>query len=221
MEITNKILDEHINKLINIVNSIEENKLTVLVGANGTGKSLVRKQLNLRLMKDHDSNRSMIRHASQQLRTELRSDLGALACIGMDSPTDPTSIASYDCVKMVIDYDMSKKYYIVLDEAEIGMSEDSVRGLINYLDKNMDNLLKNTLGVLIITHSSSIAEHFVKKYKCAFYNLGYNYVGTDIDEWLMRFIEPTDFDWLHDWSLALYRRVNERSESLKRRDDCN
>lgn len=216
MEITTKILDEHIEKLINIVNSIEEHKLTVIVGCNGTGKSLVRKQLNLRLMKDHDSNRSMIRHASQQLRTELRSDLGALACVGMDSPTEPTSIASYDCVKMVIDYDMSKKYFIVLDEAEIGMSKESVLGLIDYLDENMDKLLENTLGVLIITHSSIIAEYFVKKYKCSFYNLGYNSVGTDIDEWLNRDIKSTDFNWLHEWSLALFKRVNERSESAKR-----
>lgn len=138
MEVSNEILDEHIDKLLDVINSIKENRLTVIVGANGTGKSLIRKQLNIRLIKDYDEHRNMVRHISQQLRTELRSDMGALACIGMDSPTDPTSISSYDLINSVMNYDMeSKKYYIVLDEAEIGMSEESILGLLNYLDSKV------------------------------------------------------------------------------------
>lgn len=138
MEVSNEILDEHIDKLLDVINSVKENRLTVVVGVNGTGKSLIRKQLNIRLIKDYDEHRNMVRHISQQLRTELRSDMGALACIGMDSPTDPTSISSYDLINSVMNYDMeSKKYYIVLDEAEIGMSEESILGLLNYLDSKV------------------------------------------------------------------------------------
>lgn len=32
MEITEKILDEHIDKIINVVKNIKENKITVIVG---------------------------------------------------------------------------------------------------------------------------------------------------------------------------------------------
>lgn len=50
MEISNEILDEHIDKLLDVIHSIKENRITVVVGANGTGKSLIRKQLNVRLI---------------------------------------------------------------------------------------------------------------------------------------------------------------------------
>ena len=39
MEVSNEILDEHIDKLLDVINSIKENRLTVVVGANGTGKT--------------------------------------------------------------------------------------------------------------------------------------------------------------------------------------
>lgn len=217
MEVSNEILDEHIDKLLDVINSIKENRITVIVGANGTGKSLIRKQLNVRLIKNYDENRNMVRHISQQLRTELRSDMGALACIGMDSPTDPTSISSYDLINSVMNYDMeSKKYYIVLDEAEIGMSEESILGLLNYLDSKVPSWLNNTLGVMIITHSGVIAEHFVKNYDCDFYSIGYNSVSQDFDAWKNRVIKPTDFEWLSEWSNRLFHRVNERSKSIKK-----
>lgn len=217
MKISNKVLDEHIDKLVDVINSIKENRITVIVGANGTGKSLIRKQLNVRLIKDYNEHRNMVRHISQQLRTELRSDMGALACIGMDSPTDPTSISSYDLINSVMNYDMeSKKYYIVLDEAEIGMSEESIFGLVQYLDSKILSWLQNTLGIMIITHSRVIAEHIVNSYDCDFYNIGYNSVSQDFDAWKNRVVKPTDFEWLAEWSTCLFHRVNERSKSIKK-----
>lgn len=215
MEINDTILDEHIDKIVSIVKSINTGRITVLVGANGTGKSLIRKQINVRLMKEIGSNTGVVRHVSQQLRTELRSDMGALACIAMDSETDPTSVASFNLLETVMNYDFnSKKYYIVLDEVEIGMSEESIFGLLGYLDKNILSWLENTLGIMIITHSRIIAKHFVRNYDCDFYNIGYNSVDRDFNNWLYRAVKPVDFEWLKDWSNSLYKRVNERSRPL-------
>lgn len=216
MEINNDILDDHIDKILDVIESIKEGRLTVLVGKNGTGKSLIRKQLNVKLMKKYNSRRNMVRHVSQQLRTELRSDMGALACIGMDSPTEPTSMASYDCLQQIINYNMDeKKYYIVLDEVEIGMSEESIRGMLLYLDTQIPSWLEKTLGILVITHSCTMTEHLVKNYDCDFFNLDYNSVSQDFEAWKNREIIPTDFNWLSEWSSALFSRVNERSEQYR------
>lgn len=221
MEITEKILDEHIDKIINVVKNIKENKITVIVGQNGTGKSLIRKQMDVRLRRHYQTDRHMIRQVSQQLRTELRSDMGALACIAMDDPDSPTSMASYICTQKILDYDKDKKYYIVLDEAEIGMSEESICGFCNYLDTQIPDLLEYTLGIMIITHSSIIAEHFITKYDCDFYNIGYNSVDTDFNRWRNRTIKPTNFEWLEQWSDALFRRVQKRSRIIKDKNKTN
>ena len=109
-EITEEILDDHICCILDIIDEVKEGKLTVLVGANGTGKSLIRKQVNVKLVKKYNADRNMIRHVSQQMRTELRSDMGALACIAMDSPTEPTSMASFDCIKKTMNYENWKIY---------------------------------------------------------------------------------------------------------------
>ena len=216
-EITEEILDSHIEKLLDIIEGIKEKRITLLVGANGTGKSLIRKQLNVRFIKQYNANRNMVRHVSQQMRTELRSDMGALACIAMDSPEDPTSMCSFDMINKVTNYDMKEKdYYIVLDEAEIGMSEESVLGLCEHLKGVLPEWLENSLGILIITHSSLLAEYIHSNFDCDFYNIGYNSYSQDFDAWKTREIKPTDFNWLKDWSLALFRRVNDRSKALKK-----
>lgn len=216
-EITEEILDSHIEKLLDIIDGIKEKRITLLVGANGTGKSLIRKQLNVRFIKQYNANRNMVRHVSQQMRTELRSDMGALACIAMDNPEDPTSMCSFDMINKVTNYDMKEKdYYIVLDEAEIGMSEESVLGLCEYLKGVLPEWLENSLGILIITHSSLLAEYIHDNFDCDFYNIGYNSYSQDFDAWKAREIKPTDFNWLSDWSLALFRRVNDRSKKLKK-----
>lgn len=216
-EITEEILDSHIEKLLDIIENIKEKRITLLVGANGTGKSLIRKQLNVRFIKQYNANRNMVRHVSQQMRTELRSDMGALACIAMDNPEDPTSMCSFDMIGKVTNYDMKEKdYYIVLDEAEIGMSEESVLGLCEHLKGVLPEWLENSLGILIITHSSLLAEYIHSNFDCDFYNIGYNSYSQDFDAWKTREIKPTDFNWLKDWSLALFRRVNDRSKKLKK-----
>lgn len=60
MEITEKFLDGHIDKIINVVKNIKENKITVIVGQNGTGKSLIRKQMDIRLRRHYQTDRHMI-----------------------------------------------------------------------------------------------------------------------------------------------------------------
>lgn len=216
-DITEEVLDNHIDNIIDIVKSIKKNKVTVLVGANGTGKSLIRKQMAVRFMKEFEDNKTHCRTISMQLRTELRSDWGALACMGHDNPDEPTSLSSFDLLKSVMNYDMEKSndYFIILDEVEIGMAKESVLGIAKYLNEKIPEWLKNSLGVLIITHSDILAKEIYDNQDCDFINLGYNTVNYDINAWINREIVPTDFSFLSEWSSALFHRVNDRSRSVK------
>lgn len=48
LEITEELLDKHIDNILDIIDEIQEGKITVLIGNNGVGKSLIRKQLNFK-----------------------------------------------------------------------------------------------------------------------------------------------------------------------------
>lgn len=215
-EITEAVLDNHIDNIIDIIGNIKKNKVTIIVGDNGTGKSLIRKQMAVRLMKEYGDNKTHCRTVSMQLRTELRSDWGALACMGHDEPEFPTSLSSFNLLQSVMNYDMKEKndYFIILDEIEIGMAKESVLGMANYLNSKIPEWLDNTLGIIIITHSNIIAREIYNNQDCDFINIGYNSVDYDINKWINRNIVPTDFDFLSEWSSRLFHRVNERSKKI-------
>lgn len=216
-EITDEILNDHIDKIIDIVNKIKTNRVTILVGDNGVGKSLIRKQLGVRFYKEYKQKRSIVRQISMQQRTESRADLGAMSSCMHDWPTSPTSLCTYDMIKQALggEFSLEKPYYLVLDEMEIGMSKESVAGIIDYVVKKIPYWVTNTLGVLIITHSDFVVSELTKKVDCDFINLSYNKIDYNVDNWLERDIIPTDFEWLDTWSNKLYKTVNDRSKSLK------
>lgn len=56
-DISKKNLNKHIDRLIDILDEIEIGKITILTGGNATGKSVIRKLLNLKLMKKTGSSR--------------------------------------------------------------------------------------------------------------------------------------------------------------------
>lgn len=215
MVITDEILNSHIDKLKSIIYGINYNKVTILVGKNGTGKSLIRKQLGLRLQKEFGDSHSHLRQVSMQLRTETYSSLGALSTIAHDDPADPTSLCSYNLLTTTMNYDMESKkdYYIVLDELEVGMSTETILGVVQELKTLIPKWLENCLGILVITHSEVFAEELYNIFDCDFINLGYNEVDYDFEKWLNRELIPTDMKFLEEWSTALYHEINKHTKS--------
>lgn len=221
MIITDKVIENHINTIIDLVKEIETNKVTVLVGQNGTGKSLIRKQMGVRFYKEYGDNKSHTRTVSMQARTESRPEFDALCTCMHDMPDEPTSLASYSLVESVMNYDMKNinDYFLIFDELEVGMSEESILGMVEYLNKNILSWLENSLGILIITHSKVLASGIMKSFDANFINLGYNTVSYDFNEWLNRKLEPADFNFLHEWSSKLYHAVSARSKSIKNNNE--
>lgn len=217
-EITSEILNAHVDKLCDIISDIQTQRLTVLVGNNGTGKSLIRKQLNIRFIKETGKHRNIVRQISMQARTESRPDLGALSSAMHDSPDDPTSMATWRMINQTIgkhEFTLDEPYYLIFDEMEIGMSKESILGILQFVKEKMPYWLENTLGVMIITHSKLVAKALYDTFDADFFDIRYNEVNKDFDKWLNREIVPTDFEWLKDWSTKLFRTVNDRSHPVK------
>ena len=197
-------LTKHVKQLIEIKDSIKPNECTILTGFNGSGKSLIRKQIIFAIKKQYPDAKT--EHVSMQLRTESNVSLGALCSAMHDLPWIPTSCSTYDLIKGLINNKLNnnkKQSYIVIDEPEIGMSTESQLAIAQYLKTNMPALLNCTYGVLIITHSETIVKELMDI--ATFKNINEEHKDISPEEWLNREIKPTDFEYLNEWSLALFR----------------
>lgn len=216
--ITDTMIQEHVNKLRDLVYQIQTGKLTILVGSNGTGKSFVRKQLNIRFAKEFGLSRKMVRELSMQLRTESRPEFSALSSALHDSPTAPTSLETYRLFANTmgnIKFTKETPYYLVLDEMEIGMCQESILGLLEILGQKIPQWLEHTLGIMVITHSELVADTLYNQFDADFIDLGYNTLNRDFSKWQTRPREPMDFEWLETWSDALYDEIQNRSRPFR------
>ena len=211
-DISKEHLNAHIDHLLNIMNDIEPNKVTVLTGGNALGKSLIRKQLLFTL--DRKLNDLGIKHdikhitasTSMQLRTEQRPEWGALSSALHDLPWNSTSDHTIRCIKDLLRINTDKRFYII-DELEIGMSREVQLGMAKYINDNLDKILENSWGVLIITHS----ENVVKNIK---HDKFINIEGLTEEEWLNRKIEPVEPDVLQKWASELFDAVRDREKPV-------
>ena len=198
---------EHINRLLDVIDKIEVGKLTILTGSNGSGKSLIRKQLCFKLANKvpNGDYRTITADVSMQRRTESNSSLGAMGSFMHDDPWNPTSLSTFQFMETLFNTfnkNEGKKRYLIIDEPEIGMSKESQLGFINWFKAQLPSLLENTLGIMVITHSELIVEHL--KEMAIFLNIDKDCTA---DEWINREIIPTDFEKLAEESHELYLAV--------------
>lgn len=213
LEITEELLDKHIDNILDVMDEIQEGKITVLVGNNGVGKSLIRKQLHFKWQRKYGERKSYIRAVSMQQRTENRSaDWDALGSMLHDDETSPTSLWTYYLIKNTFKLDEDKKYYYVFDELELGMSKETILSVLDKIAEQIPEFLEKSLGILVITHSDFVADYFMKNFDCDFFNIGFGTVEKDYDAWKNREVMGVDLDWLEDWSDKLYHHINERSK---------
>lgn len=209
--------DAQIEKIIDMVHSIQMNTLTVLTGSNGMGKSFVRKQMPFRVMDCNpaltkDKIRGVVKSVSMQLRTESRLEFGALSDAMHDLSWNPTSTSTYHLIKSLFKdlKESGKKCYIIIDEPEIGMSAESQLGIAMFIKKQYLENKDYLYGCLVITHSTIVVD--VLADIADFKNMnGYK----TVHGWKKRKIQPTDFEKLEENSLALMRAIEDR---LHRRD---
>jgi len=218
-EITQEIIGKHVDTIIDVIEGIKEHKLTVLVGPNGVGKSLIRKQMTLRFYKEYGKAKS-VNAISMELRTGSKPELGALCGMGRDNAWLPTSICTYDLIKKMLKplrENNAKKIFFIFDEPDIGMSRESECGIADYIISYKEKLENEAMGGLVITHSDEIVNRLVAA-GAEFIYIGYNETGSDYNAWKNRKIEPTDFEWLDNWSSKLFDCIlNDRSEPVEQK----
>lgn len=204
--------EERIKRIQHVMDSIEPGEITLLTGSNGSGKSLVRKQICFRLARKIPGANyaKLTADVSMQRRTESNPELGALSTIMHDDSETPTSCSTYHLITTMMNAFLNEdgsKRYLIIDEPEIGMSKESQLGLMQYLNTKIDDILRYTYGLLVITHSDVIVNAL--KDRAVFLNMD---TDCTADEWLNREIIPVDLEKLENESYDLYRAINDYSK---------
>lgn len=199
-----KEVKEAHERLVKTFENLDLEGITILTGSNGSGKSLIRKQLPF-LMRDHleldDANdtRGMIRSTSMDARTSSNPEWSALSGAMRDVEWIATSQNTFHSLEGLFNSVDNKVKYIIIDEFEIGCGEETILAIVNFLNKNLKKFMrrKNFMGAMIITHSRIGVEnlnhdHFI------------NIEGMTKDEWLNREIIPIDLEKLSENELFSY-----------------
>ena len=200
--------DKQIDKIKEIANKILPNQVTVLTGKNGCGKSLVRKLVGFYVADKLglDKNHPVAAATSLQQRTESRPDFGALSSMMHDDPTNSTSSETFSKIKALFNSCLSgSKRFLIIDEPEIGMGEELVVSLVNWLNLKLDPLPENCHGVLVITHNRYIVKHLKSSF--------INFDDMTREEWLNREIVPVDFETFEKESSELFHAIQTKLNS--------
>ena len=189
----------YFNKLGVVAKSIEPNKITLLTGRNGGGKSLIRQLLNTSIASKLGKDKVVIPHASQQIRTTNNPSLSSMSRFASDLDWLATSSNTINTIKSALNV---KADYVVIDEPEIGLGEELQLGLIEWLNKELTGR-----GALVICHSRLIAKNLN-------FDLFINLEDMTFDEWINRqpvSISIDEFELFSDNMHELVRtRLNSR-----------
>lgn len=195
-------------RLQNTFKGLNVEGVTILTGNNGSGKSLIRKQLpfafqNLYELDDISKTRGWILSTSMDARTSSNPEWGGLSSIMNDTSWIATSQNTFHSINSMLKAveTSDKCKYIVIDEYEIGCSEETIVALAEFINKKIQKLLedKKIIGAMIITHSRLGIEHIKFDH---FVNLE----GKTYEEWKNREIIPTDLEELDANELFYYIR---------------
>lgn len=183
--------EEQIDRLVDVMQSIPlDGKITILTGSNGSGKSLIRKQILFEISRKTGKEKNKcVASTSLEARTSSNPEWGALSGIMQDDGWMPSSYETLKKVEAVLGL---KDRYIIIDEPELGMGEETVMALVNYLNDLFSKLDESILGVMIITHNRYIVSNLKHDH----------FANTDglktSEEWLNRELIPTDLEILKE-----------------------
>ena len=184
---------EQYNRIFDTYDDIPLSGVSLLTGSNSSGKSLIRKLLAVRVNKELGKKYRLV-HSSQELRTGSFAELGAYSGFARDLAWLPTSQSTVSLIKNL----PAENAYLVLDELEIGCSEETILALVAWLNGWIPTC--GAAGVLVITHNRYVAENLKHDH---FFNLdGF----ATLQDWLGRELVPTDLEALEKNELFFYIR---------------
>ena len=126
---------EAYENILDALDQIKTGHVTILTGDNGTGKSLIRKVLCSSLRNQENDDTIKIADISMEKRTGLHDGLGGGGVFLRDVEWVATSDNSLSFLYSLLN--SAKDRYLVLDEPELGMSQDLQKSIGIYLSKRI------------------------------------------------------------------------------------
>jgi len=207
MKVTKKNVSDYVDNLIELTEKVKFGEVTILTGSNGSGKSFIRKMLGFKLAEKEfdDKMKTVVASTSMQQRTASNPEWGGLSGIMRDVDWTPTSTETLHKINSVLN---CTERFIVIDEPEIGMGEETLLGLIEKLNKELTDKIvsKSIYGAMIITHSRLVVNYLRHD---TFLNID----GMTSIEWLNRQPQAMNLKELEDRSSLIFREIQDRINS--------
>ena len=198
---------EAYENILDALDQIKTGHVTILTGDNGTGKSLIRKVLCSSLRNQENDDTIKIADISMEERTGLRAGLGGGGVFLRDVEWVATSDNSLSFLYSLLN--SAKDRYLVLDEPELGMSQDLQKSIGIYLSKRIPETMKENRGMLIITHSREFVRSLSVEH--VFVNLQ----KKSEEEWLNESAKEIDLDDFRKKCDALFNLLRDHLKSSR------
>lgn len=178
-------------------------RIMVVVGDNASGKSLLRRLFQTFLQKDDD--KTEIIHLSQQGRSSA--SIFRSMIYGSEDDEATSVISARTLVKgLDTSRNRKNKHFMIYDEPEIGMSEETILGATNWLRKQLENWPTNMRGFIVCTHSRQMATSLMSLPYSKF--IWIHHPKATLQDWLNREIKPISPQKLIDTGLANWRKFS-------------
>lgn len=198
---------EAYENILDALDQIKTGHVTILTGDNGTGKSLIRKVLCSSLRNQENDDTIKIADISMEKRTGLHAGLGGGGVFLRDVEWVATSDNSLSFLYSL--FNSAKDRYLVLDEPELGMSQDLQKSIGIYLSKRIPETMKENRGMLIITHSREFVRSLSVEH--VFVNLQ----KKSEEEWLNESAKEIDLDDFRKKCDALFNLLRDHLKSSR------
>lgn len=198
---------EAYENILDALDQIKTGHVTILTGDNGTGKSLIRKVLCSSLRNQENDDTIKIADISMEKRTGLHAELGGGGVFLRDVEWVATSGNSLSFLYSLLN--SAKDRYLVLDEPELGMSQDLQKSIGIYLSKRIPETMKENRGMLIITHSREFVRSLSVEH--VFVNLQ----KKSEEEWLNESAKEIDLDDFRKKCDALFNLLRDHLKSSR------
>jgi len=158
-------------------------RVLVIVGSNASGKSFLRRYVQLTLKEKIE-----VIALSHELRTQ--GNFSTALVYGDESWQSTGAITAQTFLTGVKTMrERTKPHVVVWDEPEIGCSEELQTGCANWLHKNLHPWPKFLQGLILLTHSRIWARRAMDYPHAKFLSLdGYR----NVEDWLRREVKPVD-----------------------------
>ena len=198
---------ETYENILDALDQIKTGHVTILTGDNGTGKSLIRKVLCSSLRNQENDDTIKIADISMEKRTGLHAGLGGGGVFLRDVEWVATSDNRLSFLYSLLN--SAKDRYLVLDEPELGMSQDLQKSIGIYLSKRIPETMKENRGMLIITHSREFVRSLSVEH--VFVNLQ----KKSEEEWLNESAKEIDLDDFRKKCDALFNLLRDHLKSSR------